>query len=150
MLELRKILYLSLLKKIILSGLLFTGFLVYSQDLSDLELTKTVNNTAPSLNETITFTIEVYNRGPRDNRFIVTDVLPSGWVATNISTNYGYVTLSNDTINWYSYLNKKIPSGATAILTYDVTVTSCGNFTNTAEITWAWRIDPDSTPGNGQ
>lgn len=120
-----------------------------AQGSSDLELTKTVNNTTPQLNETITFSIQVYNRGQLNNEFTVIDTLPVGWVPTNISTNFGYYSLSGNTITWNTYLNIDILPNQTVTLTYDATVTSCGDYSNTAEIIWAFRPDPDSTPGNG-
>ena len=121
---------------------------------SDLSLSKTVSSTIVSINDTVTYTLTVTNNGPRNNKnIIVKDIIPLGFTYNhpNYSTSIGEVTFNSATNELIWDLGSNIIDVDSFVtLSYTVTVTSCGTFTNFAEITSAFKTDPDSTPNNGQ
>lgn len=108
---------------------------------SDIQLTKTMANTAVAVGGTTSFTVTARNNGPSNNANInITDVLPSGY-------NYnGAATVSSGVFNqatgvWnISLLN----NAASATLTIPVTVMPSGNYTNTATLTSSTVVDSRS------
>ncbi|MBN1301900.1 MAG: DUF11 domain-containing protein [Melioribacteraceae bacterium] len=111
---------------------------------SDLSLTKTVDNNTPTAGTNVTFTITVTNDGPdAATNVVVTDLLPG------IFTPIINVTESQGTYNTGTgiWTVGSIANGASAILTIEVTFTG-GTATNIAEITTSDNDDPDSTPNN--
>ncbi|MEN1783890.1 MAG: gliding motility-associated C-terminal domain-containing protein [Bacteroidota bacterium] len=113
---------------------------------SDLALTKAVNNTTPLVGEVIEFTLNVTNNGPSTATGItVLDLLPTGYTyVSNTATAGNY----NETTGVWS-LNGQLPNGTTETLEIMVTVNPSGDYANTAEIITADNVDSDSVPGNG-
>ncbi|RXM44993.1 gliding motility-associated C-terminal domain-containing protein [Flavobacterium sp. YO64] len=112
---------------------------------SDLSLTKTVNNTNPTVGSLVTFTIIVTNGGPQDNTGVeVTDLLPSGYTYNNFTLSTGAY---NPTTGVWTVGN--LVNGKFETLQITARVNASGNYTNSTEITAADLPDPDSTPNNG-
>ncbi|MBU7021325.1 MAG: DUF11 domain-containing protein [Theionarchaea archaeon] len=112
--------------------------------MADLRLEKTVSDPNPTVGDTITFTITVYNDGPDACHDItVEDILPAG-------LSYVSSTASQGTYDDISgiWTVTTLASGAFATLQITVSVTGTGTITNTAQIYSAECLDPDSTPGN--
>ena len=112
---------------------------------ADLAVTKIVS--APSAMEggSLSFTIDVTNAGPATATGVeITDVLPSGVAYTSSSATSG--SYNPGTGVWSV---GTIAVSGSAQLTIDVTGTTSGSYTNTAEVTAANEPDTDSTPGNG-
>ena len=114
---------------------------------SNLSLSKVINNLAPNVGDTVTFTISVNNSGPNTATNVnVEDAIPNGYSNFINISNLGSV--ANDTINWNI---ASILSGNTQVLTYQATVLAPNigvSFTNIAQITDADQFDPNSTPDN--
>ncbi len=111
----------------------------------DLELVKSVNNSTPNVGGTVTFTIQVDNKGTGDATGIeVKDIVPSGYSnITNIS-NSG--SESDGTITWSGL---SINSNNNISLTFDATVAASGDYKNTAQVTAVMEsTDADSSPNN--
>ncbi len=90
----------------------------------DLEIVKTVDNTAPNIGDTLTFTLSVTNNGPDSaTNLSITDLLPAGfnYVAASISGG----TSSNDSSpggTGLQWMVVSLASGSTEILTFQATV----------------------------
>ena len=62
-------------------------------DPADLEVTKTVNNSKPTVGDTIDYTITVQNNGPDTaTNVVATDVLPSSLRVKSVTTSQGTCT----------------------------------------------------------
>ncbi|RBL91240.1 DUF7507 domain-containing protein [Chitinophaga flava] len=95
---------------------------------SDLEVTKTVDNSTPDVGEIVTFTIQATNHGPsKATGVIVTDVLPAGYALVNSNTATGTYTAGSWNIGM-------LTQNATATLTIQATVLASGSYSNTATI----------------
>lgn len=113
---------------------------------SDVELTKTVNDPTPLVGEEVIFTLSLINNGPSDVSGVrVQDLLPSGY--TYVSNN-GTAGVYDQTTGIWN-LNGSIPNGTTETLNIVATVNPNGEYNNTAEITASDNLDSDSTPANG-
>ncbi|MDY7395984.1 gliding motility-associated C-terminal domain-containing protein, partial [Aureibaculum sp. 2210JD6-5] len=111
---------------------------------SDLSMTKTVNNATPNVGSNVIFTLTVNNAGPSTATGIqVTDVLPTGY--TYVSDN-GAGAYINGTGVWTV---PNIPLNGSESIEITATVNPTGNYTNEAEVTASDNTDPDSTPGDG-
>ncbi|PAV04900.1 carboxypeptidase regulatory-like domain-containing protein [Methanobacterium bryantii] len=110
---------------------------------SDLEVTKTVNNTHPKYLQKITYTLKVHNNGP-DNAtsVIVTDKLPTGLKFISANGNGTY----NITTGIWTIGTLKNGADATLNIIAQV-ITSNTQITNIANITGT-NYDPD--PDNDQ
>lgn len=106
---------------------------------ADVAVSKSVNNSNPNVDDTVTFTVTVVNNGPSTATGVsVNDALPTGYqlVSSNVSTgNYstGVWTIGN------------VPSGGFATLTIQAKVLASGNYTNTATVS---ATTNDNNPGN--
>ncbi len=114
--------------------------------LIDLSLRKTADKRIVSVNDIVTYTIEIKNESPLSETIAtnveVEDVLPSG--LTFVS--------SDDFVNNGGTLKAMIPSiglNETVVLRYRALVTATGTIINYAQITAADQKDADSTPDNG-
>ena len=113
---------------------------------SDLELSKTVNNVNPFVGETVEFTINVTNNGPSDTAgVVVEDVIPSGYTYISHNTTAGLYDENTGVWN----LNGTLPNGTTETLEIQVNVNPTGDYANTAEIMASNNLDVDSSPNNG-
>jgi len=113
--------------------------------LSDLSLTKTVNNAAPLVGSQVTFEIVAANNGPQDNSGVqITDLLPSGYTFDQYTISTG----TYDPVTGIWTLGN-IANGKSETLQLTATVNPTGDYLNTTEIISAALPDPDSTPNNG-
>ena len=107
---------------------------------TDLSVTKTVDNSAPTTGETITFTITATNDGPDDATNVeVTDVLPTGYSFSSASPSVGSY---DETNGLWSIGN--LSNGSSGTLTVEATVLASGSYSNTATISGD-EDDPDTT-----
>lgn len=110
---------------------------------ADLSLTKTANNSAPLINQNVTFTITVTNAGPTNATGItVRDQLPAGLSFISATPSAAYNSATG------VWTVGPINSGANATLQIVARVTASGTITNTAQVTASAVPDPDSTPNN--
>lgn len=111
---------------------------------ANLSLTKTVDDPTPTLNQQVTFTITVINAGPDIATNVrVSDPLPAGFTFASDMASIGDY---NETTGIWTI--GTVPVGTPAILTILGTVNSTAPQTNTAQITAADQLDPNSTPNN--
>ncbi|GAB5518060.1 MAG: hypothetical protein RhofKO_03110 [Rhodothermales bacterium] len=113
----------------------------------DLELTKTVNDPAPELNDVITFTLTLVNKGPvTATNIFVEDVLPNGLSYTGDNGgSKGSTVVTGPVIQWKGF---DLATNETATLEIMVSVDQKGTFKNVAQVTNANEDDVDSTPNN--
>ncbi|HCT30888.1 MAG TPA: hypothetical protein DIW31_09175, partial [Bacteroidales bacterium] len=108
--------------------------------LSNLAITKTVDNSTPNVGSNVVFRLTATNNGPSDASGVkVTDLLPSGYtyVSDNSLGNY------NSTTGVWSVGN--LANGASSSLNITAFVKSSGVYTNTATIS---GDQTDPTPAN--
>jgi len=113
---------------------------------TDLALTNTIDNAAPEVGETVTYTLTVTNSGPDGATLVeVTDLLPAGLTYSSDTPSQG--TYTSGTGIWDV---GSVTNGNNATLTISATVTAAIGETvsNSAEITDAAEADPDSTVNN--
>ena len=118
------------------------------QGTADLSLTKEVDNDAPNVGDTVTFTITVNNDGPDDATNVgISDVVPTGY--TNVSAISNDGQLNGSSINWAIAI---IPVNTNISVTFTadvLTPTGAANeYLNTAQISASDQLDSDSTPNN--
>ncbi|GEM_PF-3585242 len=105
---------------------------------ADLSITKTVNNTAPGVGDTVVYTLVGTNNGPGASQFKITDVLRSGLsfvsATSNPSTNFS-CTQASGTVTCSG--TNSFTSGQSATITLTATVTGAVGIpiNNTAQIT---------------
>ncbi|TWU32279.1 DUF11 domain-containing protein [Novipirellula artificiosorum] len=118
---------------------------IFSTQVADLSLTKTVNQSEPDRGADVTFTVRVANAGPNAATDVtVTDSLPAGLTFVSSTASGGTYSAANG-----QWVIEQIDSGGQASLTITATVDSATPSTNRAEVTASRQFDPDSTPGNG-
>ena len=111
--------------------------------LSDLALTKGVNDAAPYLGDTILYTVVVTNQGPQPAVGVrVEDLLPAG--LTYVSNSLG---AAFNPISGIWDIGTLWPAGSTSI-TIAAQVATVGVITNVAQVNRNFHYDPDSTPDN--
>ncbi|WP_136797747.1 DUF11 domain-containing protein [Desulfosediminicola ganghwensis] len=117
-------------------------------DGTDLQITKTVNNSIPSPGDSATYTLTVTNNGPNPASGVaVTDILPEGVTYTSHSASAGtsYDAKSNGKPSWVWDIGNLSVTGS-ATLTINATVdsgTSGQNITNVGMITESDQADPN-------
>jgi uncharacterized repeat protein (TIGR01451 family)/fimbrial isopeptide formation D2 family protein len=110
---------------------------------ADLSLTKTANNSAPLINQLVTFTLTVTNAGPTNTTGVtVRDLLPAGLTFVSATPAAAY----NSATGVWTIGN--LNSGSNSTLQIVARVTTSGAITNTAEVNASAVTDPDSTPNN--
>ncbi len=113
-------------------------------NVSDLSLTKTIDNETPNVTAEVTFTLTVQNEGPSDaTGIVVTDLLPNGYTYSSDTGGGAYVPGTG----LWSIGN--LASGASTSILIVANVNTSGTYTNSAEITAHDQFDVDSTPNNG-
>jgi uncharacterized repeat protein (TIGR01451 family) len=111
----------------------------------DLELTKEVDNSAPKLGETVTFTITVVNAGPdKATGVTVRDIIPYGLEFEGAWTSQG----SYDFMTGYWTIGA-LAAGETVVLDINAAVAISNTIENIAQVSAANEVDIDSTPDNG-
>ncbi len=117
----------------------------------DVELEVLASNTIPDVGDVVTFTINLSNRGAVAATGVsVENLVPAGFETIIGINNGGTYNFGSRTITWTGLT---IPVGTnTTILTFNATVQTptgaLGEFTHTAEVTFANQFDSDSTPNN--
>ncbi|MBL0737573.1 DUF11 domain-containing protein [Flavobacterium sp. GN10] len=112
---------------------------------SDLSLTKTVNNPTPLVGSQVIFEVIITNNGIDDNTGVqVTDLLPSGYTLTGYTISTGTYTPATGVWNVGNMIN-----GKSETLQILAIVNPTGNYVNVTEVTAADLPDPNSTPNNG-
>ena len=109
----------------------------------DLSLTKTVNNTTPSVGSNVIFTLTVNNANGFSTATGVTvkDALPAGLTFVSATPSQGSFAANIWTIG-------TLTAGQTVTLAITATVATSGTNTNYAEVSAAGQLDIDSTPNN--
>ncbi|NIG56427.1 gliding motility-associated C-terminal domain-containing protein [Chitinophaga sp. Cy-1792] len=99
------------------------------KQVADLAITKTVDNSAPEVGQTVNFTITVNNIGPSAaSNVVVTETSPNGYIFNTITPSVG--TYSNGT-----WTIGTLAKGASVTLKINATVLPNGTYTNTASVT---------------
>ena len=111
---------------------------------TDLELQKSVDDTTPTVGQNITYTVEVFNRGPEDDTNVtVQDVLPAE--LTYVSSNATRGTYNSSTNIWTI---GNLAVNETVSLSITARVDEATTITNVAQVWTGTLPDVDSTPGN--
>ncbi len=111
---------------------------------ADIELTKSVDNEAPAVGESVTWNIEVSNTGPDDATGVtVADVLPAQVTFDSADATVG----SFDDASGVWDIGD-LASGQSVTLELTTVVDEAGSIVNHAQVATADQFDPDSTPGN--
>ena len=114
-----------------------------SQEIADLELTKTVDQLAPLVGEEVLFTVTVLNKGSSPaTGVVVKDLLPEGLAF--VSTT-GPGTYDSSTGLWNPD-GLDVGEDKTLVLQAQVTITD--TLENIAQVESSDQVDPDSRPGN--
>lgn len=124
----------------------------------DVSLNKTVDNSSPSVGDTVTFTLTLTNDAAADatgdpysdaNNIVIKDVLPAGLEFDSLVTTPTGSTASYDsgtrTLTWNV---NEVLKGNNIVLQFRASATASGSVTNTAELTALREFDVDSVPDN--
>ncbi|TPN82334.1 PKD domain-containing protein [Aquimarina algicola] len=108
---------------------------------SDLAVTKTVDNATPRVGDNVDFTILLENLGLSNASGIeVTDVLPTGYTFVSYEATAGIY----DDVTGVWAVNRTLVDGDIERLTITATVNPTGPYSNTAEITASDNLDSDT------
>jgi uncharacterized repeat protein (TIGR01451 family) len=111
----------------------------------DLELTKEVNTSSPSVGDTVVFTITLVNAGPGDaTGVVVRDIIPYGLEFEGAWTTQG----SYDFMTGYWTVGN-LDAGQSVTLDINAAVSTSNTIENIAQVTFANETDIDSVPDNG-
>jgi uncharacterized repeat protein (TIGR01451 family) len=111
------------------------------QQFADLALAKTVGNPFPNVGDAITYTVTLTNNGPGvATGVVVTDLLPAGLTFLSASPSQG--TYDSGTGAW---MVGTVASSSSATLLLVARVVSPAAQTNTASVTHADQVDPDTS-----
>jgi len=111
----------------------------------DIAVLKVVDNTAPNVGDTVTFTITAHNNGPDDATGVeITDALPAG--LTYLSSLPSQGSYDDTTGVWTVGDLPAAGAGSTATLSIAARVDQAGSLTNTATLTAS--NEPDSNGSN--
>ncbi|GEM_PF-824391 len=106
---------------------------------ADLQISKTADNSNPSVGNNVVFTITAKNNGPyKATGVTVSDALPSGYTFVSAVPSTGTWSAPNWTVG-------SLTNGSSATLAVTATVNATGSYANTASIS---GNNPDSTTGN--
>ncbi len=109
---------------------------------ADVGVDQTVDTAAPSVGDTVTFTVTVSNGGPSPaTGVVVTDALPAGLTFVEATPSLGTYTAPTWTVGTLS------ETGTPATLTLVATVTAPGALVNTATTT---QTELDPNPANNR
>ena len=114
---------------------------------ADLRLTKTVDIARPYKNQTIVYTVTLYNDGPDDATGVtVTDAVPAS-VTVSVATPPD-PGIGNTYVGGLWTIAGTFPAYTHQTLTITATATTSADGWNVAEVTSSDDGDPNSTPGN--
>ncbi len=115
--------------------------------IANLVIAKTINNAAPRVGDSVTFTVTLNNTGPDAATGVsVLDQLPSGLSLVGVTPSQG---MYDPGTGIWSVGSVAANSTATLQITARVTQTTSAAITNIAEVRTSDQFDPDSTPNNG-
>jgi gliding motility-associated-like protein/uncharacterized repeat protein (TIGR01451 family) len=111
---------------------------------TDISVSKTVNDMNPEVGDELIFTIQVQNEGPNDaSGLIIEDELEDGYQFVSAQNTAGvYDEISG------SWDLPFLANGTSQTLEIRAIVKSTGDYKNTAELIALDTYDPDSTPNN--
>ncbi|WP_209401197.1 gliding motility-associated C-terminal domain-containing protein [Pseudozobellia sp. WGM2] len=118
---------------------------------SDIRIEKIVDDAAPNVGDTVTFTLTAYNDGPSDDigGTVINDLLPSGYTYTGDTSGAGNGTYDAVSGDWTL---PALTNGSSVAVDISASVnapTATPNeYLNIAQVTSATNYDPDSTPNN--
>ena len=118
---------------------------------SDIRIEKIVDDTAPNVGDTVTFTLTAYNDGPSDDigGTVISDILPTGYTYTVDTGGAGNGTYNAVSGDWTL---PALTNGNSVTIAISATVnapTATPNeYYNIAQVTSATNFDSDSTPNN--
>jgi uncharacterized repeat protein (TIGR01451 family)/gliding motility-associated-like protein len=117
---------------------------VTPRHVTDISVSKTINDMNPEVGDEVVFTIEVNNNGPNDaSGLIIEDELENGYQFVSATTSTGlYDEIAG---SWDLPI---ITNGTTETLEVRAIVLSSGEYKNTAELIALDTYDPDSAPNN--
>ncbi|WP_318312128.1 T9SS type B sorting domain-containing protein [Flagellimonas crocea] len=117
---------------------------VTPRHVTDISVSKTVNDMNPEVGDEIIFTIQVTNDGPNDaSGLIVEDELENGYQFVSATTSSGlYDEIAG------SWDLPAIGNGEMETLEIRAIIRSSGEYKNTAQLIALDTYDPDSTPNN--
>lgn len=117
---------------------------VIPRHVTDISISKTVNDMNPEAGDEVVFTIEVNNDGPNDaTGLIIEDALENGYRFVSATTSSG--TYDEIAGSWDL---PTVSNGSTETLEIRAIILSNGEYKNTAELIALDTYDPDSTPNN--
>ncbi|HEY9907331.1 MAG TPA: DUF11 domain-containing protein [Thermosynechococcaceae cyanobacterium] len=126
------------------SAAVITPLNVLEQGTADLRLTKTVDNPAATVGQTVTFTLTLTNAGPANaTRVAVLDLLPAGLGFVAATPSQG----AYDPATGLWTLDT-IAARSVATLSIRATLVGNGAVSNTAQVISSDQPDPNSTPNN--
>ncbi|MGN6520930.1 MAG: DUF7507 domain-containing protein [Dokdonella sp.] len=109
---------------------------------ADLGVTKTVDDAAPDVGDSVTFTVTVHNNGPSDATGVVlADALPAGFVFVSATPTQG--TYDPFAGVWTVGTLTAAGAASSATLTIVADVATAGPMTNTASVSAADQPDPN-------
>ncbi|MCK0132658.1 gliding motility-associated C-terminal domain-containing protein, partial [Flavobacteriaceae bacterium F08102] len=112
---------------------------------SDLSITKVIDNDTPAVGSTVTFTLTLQNDGPSDATGIaIEDVVPNGY--DNVTPVTPGATVVGNTIRWSGIA---VANGDNATFEFTARVLASGNYGNRAQIIASDNLDPNSDPSSG-
>ncbi|MCK9371771.1 MAG: putative Ig domain-containing protein [Sulfuricurvum sp.] len=117
--------------------------------LTDLSITKAVNNATPLVGENVTFTIIGRNNGPTTSDITITDTLPAGltWVSDSDDQGNSFnCTNSGQTVTCTG--TQDFASSAQVTVTIVANVVSSGTIVNTATIESANSVSESNSANN--
>jgi len=122
---------------------------ILGDDTADLSITKTVDDTAPEVGDTITYTIIGKNNGPKTTKITIEDILPNQltWVSDSDNGKGSFnCTNSGQTVTCTGRNN--IEKDETVTIDIEAEVVSGGTITNTATIESTQSIEDPISNNN--
>lgn len=108
---------------------------------ADVRIEIDVNNTAPNVGQTVTFTVVATNGGPNTvTNLLVRDLLPAGLTFVSATPTQG----SYDPVSGNWTVGTIAPNNATATMTLQALVTATGPIANTAQKISQTEADPNT------
>jgi uncharacterized repeat protein (TIGR01451 family) len=115
---------------------------------ADLSITKSVDNTAPAVGDTVTFTLVGANNGPNATPIIIEDTLPDGLTFSSVSENSSNFSCANSGNSITCQGSRSFSAGDDVTVTVRAVVATIGAKTNTATIDSANNLNDPYTLNN--